>query len=94
MLLKRELGPKPWPLEAVVGVNSAKNHLGFGFKLASKRPRFPPRSGHDRDPESPSIIVSSSRSDFAAKDLRSRLDRTAIVGFFHALSASSDALFR
>ena len=71
---------RSWPIEAVVGVvgtipwawhrgfNSTKNQFGFGFKLASKRPRFPPRSDHDRvmigsrlwvnrDPRSPSVVV-------------------------------------
>ena len=38
-----------------------------------------PRSGHDRGPESSSIVVSSSRNDSAAKDVQSRLDRVVIA---------------
>ena len=40
------VGTIPWA--RLRGFNSAKNQLGFRFKLASKRPRFPPRSDHDR----------------------------------------------
>ena len=49
-----------------------------------------PRSGVDRGPGSPSIVVGSSRSDSAVRDVRSRLNRVAIAVFFHALSAPSD----
>ena len=77
MLLKRELVPKSWPLEAVVGTsiwvrrrgyNSAKNPVGFGFKLASKkvtifamidhdRATIGLRSGVDRAPDAPGNVV-------------------------------------
>ena len=49
-----------------------------------------PRSCVDRDPGAPSIIVGSSRIDSAAEGVRSWLDRTAIVGIFHAWSAPSN----
>ena len=49
-------------------------------------PQFPlksttigPRLGFDRGPRSPSIVVGSSRSDSAAKEVRSRLDRVMIA---------------
>ena len=71
------MGTIPWARRR--GFNSAKNQLGFGFKLASTRPLLPPRSGHDRGPESPLIVASSSRNDSAAKDVRLRLHRAAIA---------------
>ena len=49
-----------------------------------------PGLGLDRGPRSPSIFVGSSRGDSAAEGVRSRLNRTAIVGIFHAWSAPSD----
>ena len=73
----------------------------ISFQKHHDRATIGPRLGFDRGPRSPSIVVGSSRSDSAAKEVRSRLDRamivarsrpdrTAIVGFFHALSAPSD----
>ena len=62
----------------------------ISFQKHHDRAMIGPRSGFDRGPRSPSIVVGSSRSDSAAKEVRSRLDRTAIVGFFCALSAPSD----
>ena len=49
-----------------------------------------PRLRFDRAPRFLSIVVESGRSDSAAKEVQSRLDRTAILGFFRALSAPSD----
>ena len=64
MLLKRELGPKSWPLEAVVGVvsrrrggaswgmgrgfNSAENELQFCVEKGLIFGTIGPRSGRDR----------------------------------------------
>ena len=62
------------------GFNSATNRCEFGFNLASKLPRFSPRSRHDRGPDPSSIACRSIGDDSPRKELRSRLDRTAIVG--------------
>ena len=83
------------------GFNSATILTGFNGQKPQIFAMIAPQSGHDRaaigprscvdrDPEAPSIVVDSSRIDSTAEDVRSRLDRTAILGFFPALSAPSD----
>ena len=82
MLLKRELGPKSWAVEAVVGAvlhgresaslgRTRSSHVGRKFRFV-----FAPNSrlfGHDR-----ATIGPRSRRDRAAIEPRSGHDRTAI----------------
>ena len=74
--------------------NSATILTGFNGQTASNfchdRVAIGPRLCVNRDPGAPSIVLGSSRIDSAAEDVRSWLDRTAIVGFFHALFALFD----
>ena len=73
----------------------------ISLKIASKQTTIEPRSDHDRakigpwswinyDPRSQSAVVRSRGSDSTMKFPRSRLNRTAIMEFFHEPSTSSD----
>ena len=62
------------------------NLLQFSFEMAMSFATIGPRSGHDRCPGQSSIAVRSTREDFATPAPRLRLDRAAIVEFFHASS--------
>ena len=51
----------------------------ISFQKHHDRATIEPRLGVDRGPRFPSIVVRSSRSDSAAKDVRSRHDRGSIA---------------
>ena len=62
----------------------------IGFKFGNDCTTIGPRSCVDRYPGARSAAVWSCGIDSATKAVRSRLDRTAIMGFFHNYSLSSD----
>ena len=83
------------------GFKSASNRLDFSSNFASRVPRFSPRSRHDWAAIGRQSCCSSFvdrlpidgrriRSDPAPSPPRSRLDRAAIVEFFHDRPSPSD----
>ena len=63
-----------------IGVNLASIWLPNSRDFRHDWATIAPRSGHDRGPDLSSIACRSIGDDSPRKELRSRLDRTAIVG--------------
>ena len=93
--LKRRGGGFTWWRRSFrIGLDQAMILLQFFFEMAMIFTTIVPRSGHDRDPGHSSIAVRSIGDDSTTYAPRSRLDRTAIVEFFHETSESSDEASR